>query len=487
MAFTPARLSLLQKLAFMLPGRLRAAARMVLFPPRRHSAVPSEWLPEPPARRSEDVPLVSIIIPCWNYGRFLGDAIASVRAQTLQDHEIIIVDDGSVDPFTRDVLANIEAPDIAVLRQPNLGVSAARNAGLRIARGLYVCCLDADDTIEPTYLEKCVLLLEANAGLTFGYSWLRLTGGEQGLWKSQAFDLDRLRYYNHVSSSAVFRRDAGLAVGGFRAAMRDGYEDWEFWLRLGAYGHRGQVIPEALVNYRRHPGSALNRARTRHAALVERIRRLHPGVFGNPYVRRAIREGYRDRLTHAPFTNLARREQYRQGRPTVLLVLPARLRFDRRAVACLAAHLKPDYDLLVLGAKPWSASTGEPAQAYVLDHILPEHSHGRFVAHVARTRMVRAVLWLEPADDPLGLNEIAASPDPPFLGAITRVGVPAPGGDIARLALDPDGRLAQIGELMRALRVSARVSARVSTGVPHRTESPSDARAHETRLGGENP
>ena len=133
--------------------------------------------------------------------------------------------------------------------------------------------------MEPTYLEKCVLLMEGNAGVSLAYSWLRVTGAEERVWKSESLDLDRLRYYNHVSISAVFRREIGLEDGGFCAAMREGYEDWEFWLRLGARGYRGEVIPEMLVNYRRHAAAFMNRARKRHAELFDDIYRRNPAVF----------------------------------------------------------------------------------------------------------------------------------------------------------------------------------------------------------------
>ena len=134
--------------------------------------------PAPPLRPAPGAPLVSVIVPCWNYGAYLGAALASIRDQTLKDVEIIVVDDGSTQEATRATLSEVEASGVGVLRQANLGVSAARNAGLREAEGVYVCCLDADDTMDPTYLEKCVIMLETNAGLSFAYSWLRLIAGE---------------------------------------------------------------------------------------------------------------------------------------------------------------------------------------------------------------------------------------------------------------------------------------------------------------------
>ena len=146
------------------------------------------------------------------------------------------------------------------------------------------------------------------------------------VWKSESLNLDRLRYYNHVSISAVFRREIGLESGGFCAAMREGYEDWEFWLRLGALGYRGEVIPEMLVNYRRHAAAFMNRARKRHAELFDDIYRRNPAVFKDGDARRAVRRGYRDRPVRNPFANLDDPIQYGGTLPMVVLVLSERRR-----------------------------------------------------------------------------------------------------------------------------------------------------------------
>src|SRR3954462_253239 len=148
MSFAITRLLLLQQLVLMIPRGIKEAVRGVLFPPRPPLTAPVEWLDMPPVRRDQGQPLVSVVIPCYNYGRFLNDAIASVRAQTLQDFEIIVVDDGSTDDVTPGVLDALEGPGrfpgLTIIRQENQGAPAARNIGMRAARGLYICCLDAD-------------------------------------------------------------------------------------------------------------------------------------------------------------------------------------------------------------------------------------------------------------------------------------------------------------------------------------------------------
>jgi glycosyltransferase involved in cell wall biosynthesis len=364
MSFAITRLLLLQQLVLMIPKGIKETMRATLFPPRPPLNAPVEWLETPPVRRDQGQPLVSVVIPCYNYGRFLNDAVASVRAQTLRDLEIIVVDDGSTDDVTPEVLNALEVQDhdpcLTIIRQENQGAPAARNTGIRAARGLYICCLDADDTMEPTYLEKCVLLMESNAGVSLAYSWLRVTGAEERVWKSESLDLDRMRYYNHVSISAVFRREVALEGGGFCAAMREGYEDWEFWLRLGALGYRGEVIPEMLVNYRRHTAAFMNRARKRHAELFDDIYRRNSAVFEDADIRRTVRQGYRDRHVRAPFANLDDPDQYDQLPPTVVLVLSNEAGSDM--VKRIVMLLRRDSALCVVrtGPAPPAAAGREP-------------------------------------------------------------------------------------------------------------------------------
>jgi glycosyltransferase involved in cell wall biosynthesis len=464
MSFAVTRLLVLQQLVLMIPKGLKETVRAVLFPARPPLAAPVEWLDAPLVRRQDRQPLVSVIIPCFNYGRFLGDAIASVRAQTLRDIEIIVVDDGSTDAVTHDVMAALEGvDDIILLRQENQGAPAARNAGLRIARGIYVCCLDADDTMEPTYLEKCVLLMEGNAGVSLAYSWLRVTGSEERVWKSESLDLDRLRYYNHVSISAVFRREVGLSGGGFCAAMREGYEDWEFWLRLGSEGHRGEVIPETLVNYRRHPAAFMNRARKRHAELFDTIYRRNKAVFEDAGARRAIRGGYRDRPVSDPFANLNDPGQYDQSQPAVVLVLsraapPGLLEGVALMVGDAAALV-----VVRVGVAETVETVGGRTPDYILSHVLAPGFHGRFIRHLVVTRPVRVVLWFDPDHEtfgePVGWADVVGLAEEPLLGVITQSDRALPQGIDLRMTIRPDGGVDDDCEEYRRLRMALRPKA----------------------------
>src|SRR6185369_13027955 len=156
---------------------------------------------------------VSVIIPCYNLGRYLDEAVASVLAQTFQDFEILIVDDGSTDAATRAVLDGYSRPRTRVFRTAHAGLAAARNHGIERAQGRYVCALDADDTLEPAFLEKLVRVLDADASLTFSSCWLRTFGDESWEWTPERCDLPALLWENTVLTAALVRRDAVVAIG----------------------------------------------------------------------------------------------------------------------------------------------------------------------------------------------------------------------------------------------------------------------------------
>ncbi len=200
-------------------------------------------------------PLVSVIITCYNLGQYLDEAVDSVLAQTFEDLEILIVDDGSTDPHTTGLLSAYDRPRTRVLRTPNRGLPAARNLGLSHTSGPFVTMLDADDVFEPTLLEKSVAALSSDPSLAFVSHWFRTFGDESWEWSPTACDFPVLLDHNTVNGSALVRRSVLMAIGGFDEAMRDGCEDWDLWIRLVAAGHRGIILPEVLFKYRRRADS----------------------------------------------------------------------------------------------------------------------------------------------------------------------------------------------------------------------------------------
>lgn len=227
------------------------------------------------------MPRISVLIPCFNHGQWIDEAVESVFAQTYQDFEIVIVDDGSTDEGTRRKLAAYGRPRTRVVRTENRGLPAARNAAAALAEGEIFCALDADDRLAPAWLEKGLAVLDADPSVAFVSHWLETFGDEQWTWKPGACDLPALLARNAVNGAALVRRDAFNAVGGFDESMRHGCEDWDFWLRLVECGYRGVIIPEVLYFYRRTKDS-MSRVMTSTDAYrvpLETLVRKHESAF----------------------------------------------------------------------------------------------------------------------------------------------------------------------------------------------------------------
>jgi len=213
-----------------------------------------------------DQPLVSVIIPNYNYGQYISETIASVLDQTFKNYEVIVVDGGSDDPETLRILSQINHPKINVhLRKGRYMVGNNRNFGIALAKGKYICCLDSDDMIEPTYLEKAIYYLEA-LHYDVVYPWVQSFGNSDVLWKTRAATYEVLTTVgNVVAVIAVYRKEAWAKCGGYKDyPIGEGYmcEDWEFWTRLSGHGYRFRSIPEALMLYRIHTNSVLSLSKT---------------------------------------------------------------------------------------------------------------------------------------------------------------------------------------------------------------------------------
>jgi glycosyltransferase involved in cell wall biosynthesis len=206
-------------------------------------------------------PAFSVIIPCYNLGRYIDEAVQSALEQTFEDIEIVIVNDGSTDGFTNDLLANYRRPKTRVITTPNRGVMAARNLAIEATTGKYISALDADDILEPTYFEKAFRVLEADDSITWVSSWLRMFGDEDWEWKPERCDLVTLLGEQTVCTPAPVRRSAVRAIGGYDERMpKMGLEDWEFWINMAVHGYNGVILPEVLFRYRARADSLSKKA-----------------------------------------------------------------------------------------------------------------------------------------------------------------------------------------------------------------------------------
>ncbi len=228
-------------------------------------------------------PIAAVVIPCFNYGSYILEAVQSALAQTLRNVDIIVVDDGSTDPLTQEALENVRGMErVRVLRKTNGGLSSARNAGIAATSAWYISCLDADDRMDQTYLEKAVTLLEVRQEAAIAYPLVTLFGSETGLWRTQELDPALLLERNVIPAATVFRRSVWEKVGAFDETMLSGCEDWDFWLRVAALGYWGLLIHEPLIQHRRHDRNMTDIARVRHSELAAQVRRHAKQVLEAP-------------------------------------------------------------------------------------------------------------------------------------------------------------------------------------------------------------
>jgi glycosyltransferase involved in cell wall biosynthesis len=224
-------------------------------------------------------PKITVVVTCFNLGRYLEEAVDSVFEQTLQDFEVLIVDDGSTDPYTRDLLSGWERPRTEVIEAKHGGLPAARNVGIRRARGEYICALDADDRLDPSWLQEAAEVLDRDRRVTFVSHWFRTFGEEEWEWTPQRCDLVALLDRNTINGAALVRREALVEAGLFDEAMQEGCEDWDLWLTLVERGHRGVIIPRFLFQYRRRSDSMSWGMAERHLRLFRRLIEKHEASY----------------------------------------------------------------------------------------------------------------------------------------------------------------------------------------------------------------
>jgi len=344
-----------------------------------------------------DVPFVSVVIPCYNNGQYVDEAVQSVLEQTLQDFDITIVNDGSTDTETVDILNSLEWPKTRVIHLPqNMGLPAARNTGIREAKGKYICCLDADDKLQPTYLEKATAMMESNSGISFVGSWTQVFGSESRVWYASQFDPDQITYSNQFGPAAVFRRLAWEKVGGIFEEMREGFEEWEFWIRLTGHGYRGYQISEKLILYRRVGYSFALRAAEKKDILFEQIKAHNPEIYADPKSAiEKIKKGYRDIYSPWPFTNL-------QGRcynlPENATAIVSSLN-STETMVWIKSH-PPALPLLWVATRALDETATDMLYkttpfVYILPNFLPRYARQEFIQHLRKTRNITSIHTLK--------------------------------------------------------------------------------------------
>lgn len=231
-------------------------------------------------------PKFSVIMPIFNNGSCILHAVESIRRQTLTDVEIVIWNDGSTDQETLDILESINDPNVRKFSAPNQGVIGARNSAVAESTGEFLVCLDPDDLIEPTYLEKALITFARYPRVDLVLPVTRFVDadGIEREWIPAPFNERNLAYHNAAPIATAMRRRVWEEVGGLADHMADGFEDWAFWRAVAAKGFRGVVLDEPLFRYTFSEDTGRDSAARMKKDELERIvKTLHPTITpGHP-------------------------------------------------------------------------------------------------------------------------------------------------------------------------------------------------------------
>ena len=221
---------------------------------------------------------LAVVIPCFDDGGMLDEAVASAVRQDVPA-EIIVVDDGATDPPTLEAYRRLEDRGIRVLHQANQGPAPARMVGVRATEADYVFALDADDRIADGGLRRLREVLDAHPEAAAAWGSVRSFGEVEygGDRCPPSLDPWQVTYQNHIPIGSLYRRSALLAVGGWN--FPGGYEDWDLWMTLAERGWKGIGVPEVTAYYRIQGGRRLSRSSRRHAERYAKLRARHQALF----------------------------------------------------------------------------------------------------------------------------------------------------------------------------------------------------------------
>ncbi|MDO9102282.1 MAG: glycosyltransferase [Candidatus Nitrotoga sp.] len=345
---------------------------------------------------------VSIITPYYNTEEFFVETFVSLQAQSLQNWEWVIVDDGSTDQESVNRLAKVAAKDerIKVIRQTNAGPGAARNMAFRNASGRYICLLDSDDMVEPTYLEKAVWFLDSNPEFAFCNSYSVIFGEQEYLWTT---GFERGKAHLQANSGppiSVIRRSAYLDCGGFDESIRFGHEDWDFWLAMAKAGHWGYTISEFLQWYRKRGNGRFEqimRSGNVNAEFERMMHRKYDGLdkrFPEPVRRHPL--PYETIETNSLVINLLVANPLRRR---IMLIVPWMVTggADRVNLDLIEGLTSKGHDITICATLP--ADHGWEHQfrrftpdIFVLPKILHASDYPRFLAYLIQSRQIDTVV-----------------------------------------------------------------------------------------------
>lgn len=315
---------------------------------------------------------IAVIIPCFNLGRTVIEAVDSACAQTRPPAEIIVVDDGSTDLHTQQVMASLHRPGLRIVMAPHGGAGRARNHGAAISTAPYLLFLDADDALEPAYLEIAGAILDTSPELDFVSTAMRAFGEAAYLWTPPPPELSAALTRGTIPITALCRRRVWQTVGGFDETLPASM-DLDFWISALEAGFHGCVVPEPLLLRRvrsesLHHGAVTRGAYTevlktileKHRAAIERIGPsllIEKDMFLEQQRSDRLRLSARSEALHTELRMLD--EEIGRVR--------SRLRERGAAVVDLS-----DYPALQPVSPVWGADRGRPVDRYYIERFLSD-------------------------------------------------------------------------------------------------------------------
>lgn len=235
-----------------------------------------------------DIRKISVVMPCFNHGQFLREAVASVTGLDRGDVELIVVDDGSTDERTKNEMEKLRSEGIHVIRQVNKGLAGARNAAVGLAKGQYIFPLDADDRMRGEWIDRAIQILDSEAAIGVVYGDAQCFGTRTDRWRVGPFDANRILDANYIHASAFYRKEVWERNGGYDGTMPvQGFEDWDFWLSALERGWQFAYVPEIFFDYRQAEESMISNALRRVESVNEFVARKHGSMYRDAWLRLA--------------------------------------------------------------------------------------------------------------------------------------------------------------------------------------------------------